>query len=365
MSLKKDNFTSLDKKYMQIAINLAKNHKGYTGSNPSVGCVIVKNNSIISFGNTSFNGRPHAEIIAIKRSKKNVKGSDVYLTLEPCTHYGKTPPCTNALIKSKVKKVIYSSFDTDLRTKNRAKKILKYKNIKTRSDLLKNQTTNFYKNYNYSKKTQLPYLTGKIACSSNYKIFKNKNFITNKHSRKVTHVLRSQNQGILTSYKTLNNDDPILNCRIQGLEKFSPIKLIIDKDLKLKKKLNIFKNKKIKNYIFHSSNNKKKIKKLKDNGLKLIKINIDKDKYLNLKDIFKEIYKIGISNVLIECGPNLTNKLLNLNIINEFYLFKSEKKIKASNSINIIKTQKILSNKFKFKKIINTFLDKNRLIHYY
>ena len=250
MSLKKDSFNSKDKKFMQIAINLANNHKGYTGPNPSVGCVIVKNKNIISFGNTNINGRPHAEIIALKKNKKNNQGSDVYLTLEPCSHYGKTPPCTKALLKSKVKKVIFSSFDSDYRTTNKAKKVLRSRNIKTKSNLLSNQTKNFYKNYNFAKKNQFPYITGKLACSSNYKVFTNKSFITNEHSRKVTHILRSQNQGILTSYKTINNDDPLLNCRIQGLEKFSPVKFIIDKDLKLKKKLKIFKDKKIKNYIF-------------------------------------------------------------------------------------------------------------------
>ena len=122
MSSKKDKSNNLDKYFMGIAMNLAKERIGLTGLNPSVGCVIVKNNKIISFGQTGFQGRPHAETIGLKKNKKNIVGSTVYLTWEPCSHYGKTPPCTTSLIKSKVKKVIYSIEDSDARSSNKAKK---------------------------------------------------------------------------------------------------------------------------------------------------------------------------------------------------------------------------------------------------
>ena len=233
MSLKKDNFTKFDKKIMQFAINLADINKGLTGINPSVGCVVVKDKKIISYGNTNIKGRPHAETITLNKNKKNNNGSYVYLTLEPCSHYGKTPPCTNALIKSKVKKVIFSQIDPDKRSKGRAKKILNKKNIKVHYGLLKNEVKNFYKDYNYSKKKKLPYVIGKIACSADYFIFKNNTKITYNHSRKVSHLLRYQNQGILTSYKTINNDNPKLTCRLNGLENFSPIKIVLDKNLKI------------------------------------------------------------------------------------------------------------------------------------
>ena len=92
MSTKKDKFSSKDKNYMKIAINLANERKGLTGENPSVGCVIVKNDKIISIGQTGYNGRPHAESNAINNSFQNLIGSRMYVTLEPCNHYGKTPP---------------------------------------------------------------------------------------------------------------------------------------------------------------------------------------------------------------------------------------------------------------------------------
>ncbi len=130
MSTKKDKFNLKDSFYMKLAINLARQRLGLTGENPSVGCVIVRNNELLSLGQTGFNGRPHAEVNAIINSKVNLKGSSLYVTLEPCTHYGKTNPCTNLIIKSKIKKVIFSMFDVDERTKRKSLSILRKKKNK-------------------------------------------------------------------------------------------------------------------------------------------------------------------------------------------------------------------------------------------
>ena len=113
MSTKKDKFTKKDNKYMSLALNLARARHGLTGKNPSVGCVIVKNDEIISIGQTGIGGRPHAEFNAIKNSYENLKNTKMYVTLEPCNHYGKTPPCTNIITKNKIAEVIYSIDDFD------------------------------------------------------------------------------------------------------------------------------------------------------------------------------------------------------------------------------------------------------------
>ena len=107
MSTRKDKFTKKDIKYMSLALNLARARHGLTGLNPSVGCVIVKNDTIISIGQTGYNGRPHAEYNAIKNSIDNLDGSKMYVSLEPCNHYGQTPPCTKEIIQKKISEVIY------------------------------------------------------------------------------------------------------------------------------------------------------------------------------------------------------------------------------------------------------------------
>ena len=129
MSTKKDKFSLKDKNYMKLAINLAKARKGLTGENPSVGCVIVKNDRIISIGQTGINGRPHAEFNAINNSFDNLSGSKMYVTLEPCNHYGKTPPCTKKIIKSGIKEVFYSINDIDDKVKGKSFNILRKKKL--------------------------------------------------------------------------------------------------------------------------------------------------------------------------------------------------------------------------------------------
>ena len=366
MSLKKDRFNTFDKKYMRFAIDLAINQNGLTGTNPSVGCVIVKNKKILSYGVTNLNGKPHAETVALNKNKNNNSGSSVYLTLEPCSHYGKTPPCTKSIIKSKVKKVYYSIDDTDLKCFRKSKKILKSKNIFTKSGLLRKKVKKLYKNYDYIKKNKMPYVIGKIACSSNLYIFKNKKIITNEHSRIVGHLLRYKNQGILTSYKTVNSDNPKLNCRINGLEKFTPIKLIIDKNLKINMNSYIIKNSTKNNtVIFHNSKNTKKINNLKYNKIKLIYLDINKYGLIDLKKILNKIYDMGIHNILVEGGSALTSNILNEKLFNEFYMFKSNKNINDRDAINIKDINKTLNKTFKNKKNVNTYLDKDSLIHYY
>ena len=143
MSTKKDKFSIKDKIFMELALNLAKARHGLTGINPSVGCVIVKNNKILSIGQTGFKGTPHAEFNAIKNSHENIEGSKMYVTLEPCSHYGKTPPCTNIIIKNKIKEVVYGVEDIDKKVKGKTLKILKSKNILVKKIYSKNKLINF------------------------------------------------------------------------------------------------------------------------------------------------------------------------------------------------------------------------------
>ena len=147
----------LDKRFMQLAFEKAYEHLGSTKENPSVGCVVVKNNTVISSGKTSLNGRPHAETNALNK-KKFFNGSTIYVTLEPCAHHGLTAPCIDIIKKKNVKKVYYSIPDPDKRTFNKAKQLLTQSNIKVNIGIMKVDSLNFYKSYILSKdKQKLPY----------------------------------------------------------------------------------------------------------------------------------------------------------------------------------------------------------------
>ena len=353
---------------MKIAISLAKDRLGLTGENPSVGCVIVKNNKIISTGQTGINGVPHAEQNAIDNARENINNSNLFVSLEPCSHFGKTPPCTNSIIKNKIKNVFYGMEDVDIRSKNKCSKILKKRGILVKSNFLKKEVKKLYKSYIYIKKKNLPYVTGKIACSKNYIINSKNKYLTNYHSLKVSHLLRYKNQGILISYKTLNKDNPILNCRLNGLEKFSPTRFVIDKNLDLKLSSKIVKTAdKYKTIVFYNKkiNKNKKINYLNKKNIRLVNFPVDKSGNFNLKEILLYIKKKGVYYLLIEGGKNLTFNFLKENLINEFLLFKTNYYIHHKNSINIKNIISYLNRNFTNTKNISTFLGDNKILKFF
>ena len=357
MSTKKDKFNKKDNFYMNLAFNFARERIGLTGENPSVGCIIVKNDEIIGIGKTGINGRPHAEYNAIKSSKKNLKGSTLYVTLEPCTHYGKTQPCTNLIIKRKIKKVVFSIIDIDERTSFKSFKILKSKNINVKSGILKKIGKKIYKPYIYSKTKKLPYVTGKLAVSKdNFIQSKKKTKITNIHSDQITHLLRYKNDSILISSKTLNSDNPKLNCRINGLVNFSPKRIILDRKLTIKNKSHIFLSSKNNNtIIFYNNGKKNKINELKKNGIKLIKLPLNNNNLFDLNTVLEKIFSLGCRNLLVEGGKNLTNNFLKNKLFNQFYLFKSSNNLGSRGKLNVSTLLNQLNFKYKNKSNINSF----------
>ena len=365
MSQKKVNFSLKDKSYMHIALKLAKAREGLTGTNPSVGCVIVKNDHIISIGQTSINGRPHAEANAIKNAGESLDGAKMYVTLEPCNHHGVTPPCTNEIIKSKMSDVIYSIEDIDKRVKNKTFKILKSKKINVKTGLLKKKIKEFYKPYFFNRKKEMPYITGKIAISKNNIIYsKQKKKITNIHSDKFTHFLRYKNDSIIISNKTLNTDNPKLNCRLKGLEKHSPIRIVFDKNLNSKITSYIFKNANQKNtFVIYNKASKNKINNIKKN-IKLIKSKIKKNKLLDLKIIMKKLYKLGLRNILVEGGNELTQSFLKERLFNQFYLFKSQKLISTNSDHIKFNGLKLLNDSYKSKIKLKSYFGNDTITHY-
>ena len=350
---------------MKLALNLASARKGLTGENPSVGCLIVKNDKIISIGQTGFGGRPHAEHNAIKNSLEKLKGSKMYVTLEPCNHYGKTPPCTNSIIKSGISEIIYGMDDIDKKVKGKSFKILSNQKIKVKKGLLKTEAKNLYDTYIVNRNKKLPYVTGKIAVSKNKLIYsKGTKRITDKSSDKLTHYLRYKNDSIMISSKTLNIDNPKLNCRLKGFEKFSPKRIILDRNLEIKLNSYIFKSSKKNNtIIFHNSSNNKKIQILKKRSA-LLKSKVDNNKLFNLRMILKKLYTLGTRNLLVEGGDGITKNLIKNRLIDKFYIFKSPKNMKTSKKHKFFTSFNILNRRYKKKSKISSKLAKDNITIY-
>jgi len=354
----KNSLKSKNLHFLSLAFEQAKINLGSTKTNPSVGCIIEKDGSVISSGSTSLNGRPHAEYNALNK-KKFFNNANLYVTLEPCSHYGVTPPCTNIIIKKKIKKVFYSACDLDYRSKRKSKKILNKNKIFVKDSLLKKNGLDFYQSYYLQHSPHLPLIDGKIAVSKDY-FTKNvkKKWITNFQSQRRSHLLRSMYNCLISTSKSINDDDSLLDCRIEGLEKKSPDLIILDRNLKLKKKLKLFKiikNRKI--LLFTCSNNKKKISYFRKKGIKVTQVNSLKNKN-DFKNLFLILKKKGYSRIFVESGLTFLNFLIRNKFLSNIYIFRSSNILKKFgtnySSSSIIK-------KINLKNLINVNLFGDKL----
>jgi len=351
MSTKINKITKNNLFYMRLAIEQAKVNLGSTKTNPSVGCVVEKNGSIISSGRTSLGGRPHAEFNALNKNI-NFRNSNLYTTLEPCTHYGLTPPCVDIIIKKKIKNVFFSLIDPDIRTKNKALSKLNRNKIKVKKGILKDVTKKLYKSYFLKKEKFLPVVDAKIAISKDYfTINKKTKWITNRVSLVRSHLIRSWYDCIISTSKSINSDNSLLNCRIRGLEKKSPSLIILDRNLRLKKNLSFFKIPNRKIYLFTIKQNKNKEKVFKKYGIKVIRLK----KMNNKKDymhIFSKLCSLGFSKILVESGLTFLSFILKEKLINNLYIFKAKNYLRQ-NGKNFCKNNLIkeinLNNKNKVK----------------
>ena len=314
-------------KWMNYAILLAYRSKGITGKNPPVGCVIVKNDTLLSKGSTSTLGRPHAEENAINniREKKQLFGSTMYVTLEPCAHkniYGIS--CAELISNSGVSEVFIGCIDPDPRTLNKGIKILKKNNIKVHKDFMRHDCLDLYDGFFSRILNNRPFITLKIACSLDGKIALKNNqskWITNDLSRNYVHLIRSQNDAIMTTSSTIILDNPEMNCRLKGLENRSPMKVILDRYLKVTSDYKIFKSFPNENILIYnllkSDNDFSKNKK--------IKINNDHNNNKFFDFIFKDLAMKGVNNLLIEAGTKINTILLSLCLIDKVLIFRSGK----------------------------------------
>ena len=357
---RKNKTTNIHLNFIKLAFQNASINLGNTGTNPSVGCILEKNGSVISSAFTSKNGRPHAETNALNK-KINFKNSNMYVTLEPCSHFGLTPPCVNKIIKKGVKKVFISIKDPDKRIKKNTQNIFKKNNIFFKYGVGKKFGENFYESYLKKHSSEVPLIDAKIAISKDYYTKNNKTpFITNIHSRVRAQYLRTKYNCLVTTSKTINDDNPLLNCRIPGLEDKAPDLIIIDRYLKIKKHSKILNTKfKRKIKLFTLTKNIKKINFLKSKGIKVYIIK-SLDNYSDFKYFLIKLKKIGYERVFIETGLSFLNYLFEGKFINNLYVFKSNKKIKK-NTIDLNNNQFIKKIKLNEKNRVKVFLKNDNL----
>tara|TARA_Y100001970_G_scaffold241284_1_gene304734 strand:- start:894 stop:1970 length:1077 start_codon:yes stop_codon:yes gene_type:complete len=341
--------------FIKIAHDIASKNLGKTFPNPSVGCVVTKNDKIISKAVTSPTGRPHAEEKALKLAGKKSKGASMYVTLEPCFHSSPNGSCTDQILRSGIKEIFISCVDPDPRTKNKSiKKLRKYK-IKVVSGISKEKTINVNKFFFKSLEKKQPFTKVKMAVSNDDKIawsnYKSK-WISNKKSRIYAHTLRSKSQAILTTSRTILKDNPRFTVRKNDKIIKNINVVVIDKNLNIPTDAKLLNNLHEKRVIIFTSKKNPKSKKLKQLGCEIIELKLYKNK-LNIKKIFNQLYKLKISDLLVEAGGILFADLLKHNLVDEIHLFRApliigEKGIPVIQGLELKNIKKKLLEKIKF-----------------
>ncbi|AGA65079.1 5-amino-6-(5-phosphoribosylamino)uracil reductase [Liberibacter crescens BT-1] len=314
----------IDQKFMAATLRFSRWGMGLTSVNPCVGCLIVKDNVVVGKAITAFNGRPHAETQALSEAGENAVGATVYVSLEPCSHYGQVPPCAQVLINAKVARVVVCIRDPDRRVSGRGLLMLSQAGIIVEEGILQQEAYHVLDAYLIRQLKKRVHVTLKLAVSADNMIgLRNVgNFpVTGDIANAQSHIVRAHSDAILVGIGTALIDDPELTCRLNGLESRSPIRIILDPRLELPKTSKLVKTLSLSPVIVvTSSNNSKSIVDLEKEGINIL--------YCNCYDIKKLLFMLvehGITSLLVEGGAKVAHSFLKLDLVDTLILYKSKK----------------------------------------
>lgn len=317
---------SRDRKYMKRAIELAEKGEGWVHPNPKVGAVIVKDDKVIGEGYHEKFGQLHAERNAIASLKESAEGATIYVTLEPCCHHGKTPPCTEAIIENKIARVVIGSRDPNPLVAGKGAEILRKAGIQVEEDFMRQECDSLNPVFFHYITTGLPYVIMKFAMTADGKIATKtgaSKWISGEESREEVHRLRHACMGIMAGIGTVMADDPLLNCRIENGR--DPVRIICDSSLRISMDSQIVKTAgKIETIIACAGADKEKAALLEKAGIEVLDIPAEGARP-DLKKLMKILGERGIDSVLIEGGGTLNEDALRCGIVNEVRAFIAPK----------------------------------------
>lgn len=327
MNRKNGDFLSYDEKYMRLAMQLAGNAIGRTSPNPLVGAVIVKDNRVVGCGWHRKAGTPHAEVHALNQAGELAQGADVYVTLEPCAHYGKTPPCAKALVEAKVKNVYGGLLDVNPKVAGKGFKILEDAGIHVEygflQDELRKQNEVFFKWIEHKK----PFVVLKAAMTLDGKIataIGQSKWITNETSRAYGYKLRDIYDGIMVGINTVIEDNPMLTARVDGGK--NPIRIVVDSSLKIDINANVVQDKSAKTIIATTDKaDKDKILKLQAQDVDVIVVDKDENDKVDIEKLLDILGQKNICSILVEGGATLSGSFVAKKLVDKVYFFIAPK----------------------------------------
>lgn len=327
MNRKNGDFLSYDEKYMRLAMQLAGNAIGRTSPNPLVGAVIVKDNRVVGCGWHRKAGTPHAEVHALNQAGELAQGADVYVTLEPCAHYGKTPPCAKALVEAKVKNVYGGLLDVNPKVAGKGFKILEDAGIHVEygflQDELRKQNEVFFKWIEHKK----PFVVLKAAMTLDGKIATatgQSKWITNETSRAYGYKLRDIYDGIMVGINTVIEDNPMLTARVDGGK--NPIRIVVDSSLRIDINANVVQDKSAKTIVATTDKaDKDKILKLQAQDVDVIVVDKDENDKVDIEKLLDILGQKNICSILVEGGATLSGSFVAKKLVDKVYFFIAPK----------------------------------------
>lgn len=325
---------------MRMALSLARKGLGSTSPNPMVGAVLVKSGKIVGKGYHKKAGSNHAEVVALLDAKDEAKGSTLYVNLEPCVHFGKTPPCADALIEAGIKKVVVSMLDPNPQVNGRGLQKLRKAGIDVKMGILEDEARRLNEAFIVSMERKRPFFTLKAASSLDGKIATktcDSKWISNEESRKYTDNLRSVSDGILVGINTVIADNPLLLPKMIKPKKI-PVRIILDSKLRIPLACDVVKtSEKYSTLIFTGEDSRAdKEAKLKSMGIDIVRVPRDDNGRVSLKRVCDELYKRGISNVLIEGGGEINSAFMQEGLIDKIVFFYGSILIGGKGAFNLI-----------------------------
>lgn len=303
--------------YMRLAIQKAKKGEGYTNPNPMVGAVIVKDGQIISKDYHHKCGEYHAERNAILNCQEDLQGAEMYVTLEPCCHYGKTPPCTEIIIESGIRKVYVGSMDANPLVKGKGVEILRQHGIEVVTGICEQECLELNKVFFHYIKTKTPYIVMKYAMTADGKIATHtgaSKWITGEAARERVQRSRHKYMGIMVGVGTVLADNPRLTCRLEGMR--SPIRVICDTGLRTPLDAELVKTaREVPVILATAVEDTNKIEPYRKMGCQVLTIPLEED-HINLKILMEKLGEMGIDSILLEGGGTLNYSALKSGIVN-------------------------------------------------
>ncbi len=315
-----DSTIDLDRGHMLAALGLARRGLGIVWPNPAVGCVIVRDGLVVGRGWTQPGGRPHAESEALAMAGTAAKGATAYVTLEPCAHQGKTPPCADALIAAGIARVVVAVTDPDPRVSGRGLDRLRAAGVTVDLGVLADEAGALNAGFFMTVKSGRPLVTLKLATSLDGRIATHSGesrWITGETARAVAHILRAESDAILVGSGTALIDDPDLTCRLPGMSDRSPVRVVVDGRLRLPLTSRVVETAgSVATWVITlPDHDEARARAYTDAGVKILKASPGRDHLIDLEKAMETLAANGMTRVLVEGGAHLSAALLRAGLV--------------------------------------------------